>query len=48
VCIARGILQRPQLLIADEVLSPLDANTATKTLDALERHSDRLVLIAHS
>ena len=48
VCIARGILQRPQLLIADEVLSPLDANTATKTLDALERHSDRLMLIAHS
>jgi ATP-binding cassette subfamily B protein len=48
VCIARGILQRPALLIADEVLSPLDADTAAKTLDALERHADRLMLIAHS
>ncbi len=48
VCIARGILQRPALLIADEVLSPLDANTAAKALDALERHARRLMLIAHS
>ncbi|NJN53250.1 MAG: ATP-binding cassette domain-containing protein [Gammaproteobacteria bacterium] len=46
--IARGILQRAQLLIADEVLSPLDAHTALQTLTALEQHCDRLLLIAHA
>jgi len=46
--IARGILQRARLLIADEVLSPLDAANALKTLDALEQHDGRLLLIAHS
>jgi ATP-binding cassette subfamily B protein len=46
--IARGLLQRARLLIADEVLSPLDAGNALKTLDALERHDGRLMLIAHS
>ncbi len=46
--IARGILQRARLLIADEVLSPLDAANALKTLDALEQHDGRLMLIAHS
>jgi len=46
--IARGILQRARLLIADEVLSPLDATNALKTLDALEQHDGRLMLIAHS
>jgi len=46
--IARGILQRARLLIADEVLSPLDATNALKTLDALERYDGRLMLIAHS
>jgi ABC-type multidrug transport system fused ATPase/permease subunit len=46
--VARGILQRARLLIADEVLSPLDATNALKTLDALERHDGRLMLIAHS
>jgi ATP-binding cassette subfamily B protein len=46
--IARGILQRARLLIADEVLSPLDAGNALKTLDALEQHDGRLLLIAHS
>ena len=45
--IGRGILQRARLLIADEVLSPLDAGNALKTLDALERHDGRLMLIAH-
>lgn len=46
--IARGLLQRARLLIADEVLSPLDATNALKTLDALEQHDGRLMLIAHS
>ncbi len=46
--IARGILHRARLLIADEVLSPLDATNAMKTLDALERHDGSLMLIAHS
>ena len=46
--IARGILHRARLLIADEVLSPLDATNAMKTLDALERHDGGLMLIAHS
>ena len=48
VFIARGILQRARLLIADEVLSPLDATNAMKTLDALEQHDGGLMLIAHS
>jgi ATP-binding cassette, subfamily B, bacterial len=46
--IARGILHGARLLIADEVLSPLDATNAMKTLDALERHDGGLMLIAHS
>lgn len=45
--VARGILQRARLLIVDEILSPLDARTATKTLDVLERHSGAVILIAH-
>jgi ATP-binding cassette subfamily B protein len=46
--IARGLLQRARLLVADEILSPLDAQTALKTLAALERYPGRLMLIAHS
>ncbi len=46
--VARGILQRARLLIADEVLSPLDAKTAMRTLDAMDRHCNCLMLIAHA
>jgi ATP-binding cassette subfamily B protein len=46
--VARGILQGAHVLIADEVLSPLDPGTGLEVLDALERLQSQTILIAHS
>ena len=48
VFLARALLQSPSLLIADEVLSALDPQTAHRVLDCIESHSDKLILIAHT
>jgi len=46
--VARGILQGAHVLIADELLSPLDPATGLRVLDTLEGLRSQLILIAHS
>ena len=45
--IARGLLQNPSLLIADEVLSALDPTTAIQVLDCAESGASKVLLIHH-
>jgi ABC-type multidrug transport system fused ATPase/permease subunit len=49
VALARAFLQRPQILILDEVTSALDGPTVTKLLVALDtfRRGRSLILISH-
>src|SRR5229473_1215302 len=49
VALARAFLQRPQILILDEVTSALDGPTAAGLLDALEkfRQGRSVILISH-
>jgi phosphonate transport system ATP-binding protein len=51
LAIARALVQRPELLLADEFLSELDDTTAQQVLDALERAQAELgmtvVLVEH-
>ena len=49
VALARAFLQRPQILILDEVTSALDGPTAERLLDALSefKHGRSLLLISH-
>lgn len=46
--VARAILQNAQVLIADELLSPLDPASGLEVLDAIERLPNQLILIAHT
>ncbi|CAM2010594.1 ATP-binding cassette domain-containing protein [Acanthopleuribacter pedis] len=47
VCIARAILQEPELLILDESFAALDPETLTLAHTAISNRIDTLVLIAH-
>ncbi len=47
VFLARGLLQDPNLLVIDEVLAPLDPDTAHRVLDVIERQGRKILLIAH-
>jgi len=49
VALARAFLQRPQILILDEVTSALDGPTAERLLDALDefKQGRSLILISH-
>src|SRR5258708_7498136 len=49
VALARAFLQRPQILILDEVSSALDGPTAARLLDALDnfRQGRSVILISH-
>jgi ATP-binding cassette subfamily B protein len=49
VALARVFLQRPQILILDEVTSALDGPTAERLLDALDefKQGRSLILISH-
>jgi ABC-type bacteriocin/lantibiotic exporter with double-glycine peptidase domain len=46
--VARGILQRANVLIADELLSPLDPDTGLNVMKTLEALDSQLILIAHT
>jgi ATP-binding cassette subfamily B protein len=46
--VARGILQGAHMLIADELLSPLDPETSLDVLHAIEQLPGQVMLIAHS
>ena len=45
--VARGILQGAHLLIADELLSPLDPQSSLNVLETMENLQSQLILIAH-
>jgi ABC-type multidrug transport system fused ATPase/permease subunit len=49
VALARAFLQRPQILILDEITSGLDTSTANAVLTAIDtfRHGRSIVLISH-
>jgi ATP-binding cassette subfamily B protein len=47
VCLARALLQQPDLLILDESLAALDPETRRQVLEAVGRHARTVVLIAH-
>jgi len=46
--VAHGILQNAHVLIADELLSPLDPASGLEVLSAIERLPNQLILIAHT
>lgn len=52
MAIARALVHRPSLLLADEPTGNLDPATATKVMDALagqaREHGAALVLVTHS
>jgi ATP-binding cassette subfamily B protein len=48
VCVARALLQEPELLILDESLAALDPESRVGVLAAVERRAGALVVIAHS
>jgi ATP-binding cassette subfamily B protein len=48
VCLARGLLQEPDLLILDESLAALDPRTRLRLLDRLSRERRALLLVAHA
>jgi ATP-binding cassette subfamily B protein len=47
VHVARALLQRPDVLLVDESLEPLDPETWRDALDAMRAHVSALVLIGH-
>jgi ATP-binding cassette subfamily B protein len=47
VCLARALLQAPDLLILDESLAALDPETRLRVLEVVGRRAGTLVLIAH-
>ena len=47
VCVARALLQEPEMLILDESLAPLDPESRVRVLAAVERRVRTLVVIAH-
>lgn len=47
IALARGLLQRPDVLILDETIAPLDGVARILVLEAATRHSASTVLIAH-
>jgi ATP-binding cassette subfamily B protein len=47
VCVARALLQAPDLLILDESLAALDPETRLRVLEVVGRRAGTLVLIAH-
>jgi ATP-binding cassette subfamily B protein len=49
VAIARALVAQPRILVLDDPLSAVDANTETALLDALDRHreGETLLLITH-
>jgi ATP-binding cassette, subfamily B, bacterial len=47
VCLARALLQAPDLLILDESLATLDPETRLRVLEVVGRRASTLVLIAH-
>jgi len=47
VCLARALLQDPDLLILDESLSALDPPARLEVLVCLTRHTRSLLLVAH-
>jgi ATP-binding cassette, subfamily B, bacterial len=48
VCLARALLQDPELVILDESLAALDPGSRLQVLATLERRARTLVLIAHA
>jgi ATP-binding cassette subfamily B protein len=48
VCVARALLQEPELLILDESLAALDPESRLRVLAAVERRAGALVVIAHA
>jgi ATP-binding cassette subfamily B protein len=47
VCLARALLQRPDLLVLDECLAALDPATRLRVLEVLRRRAGTLLLIEH-